>query len=460
LLRLQRRVTFHCSRCPWDSAADKFLSAKVVRAVKKKQKKVVVATAVILLLVAIIGASVIGNRGDLPEVQTAKQETVKGVFAVPSDKAFFVPVETGIITGDSTFFSVTKAMHNGLQGAKRDLTPAEQETYLTYSTRNAQLLEKPYDVIVIHDPQPLALLHFHGHGVAKWIWRCHIDTSEPNPQVWNFLRRYLTDYDLAVFTMKSFVPPDFPVVRVEVIPPAIDPESPKNLELDGQLARQVLEWIGIEVEKPLITQVSRFDPWKDPIGVIAAYRLVKGEVPDLQLALVGSMALDDPEGWECYHQIQEAAKDDPSIHLFTNLTGVGNVEVNAFQRLSDVVIQKALREGFGLVVSETLWKETPVVAGRFEARNQGCGEDAQREEVEDEDDDGSHNQGAGADPERHLSPAIQSLFHAPAGCRAGGLPARAGHQRLLRRAATRGAAGQPARLRRDGSQPAQPGDRH
>jgi trehalose synthase len=269
-----------------------------------------------------------------------------------------------IITGDEKFFSVTKTIHNGLQGAARELTPQEQETYLAYSTRNAQLLEEEYDLIVVHDPQPLALLQFHGNGSAKWIWRCHIDTSEPNPEVWNFLRPYLAGYDAAVFTLGGFVPPDFPINRVEIIPPAIDPESPKNFELGLDTAQRVLEWIGIEDSRPLVTQVSRFDPWKDPLGVIAAYRLVKREIPDLQLALVGSMALDDPEGWEIYREIQAASRNDPDIHIFTNLTGVGNIEVNAFQRLSDAVIQKSIREGFGLVVSETLWKETPVVAGR------------------------------------------------------------------------------------------------
>jgi trehalose synthase len=269
-----------------------------------------------------------------------------------------------LITGDQTFFTVTKAIHNGLQGAARELTPAEQETYLTHSTSNAQLLEEEYDLVVVHDPQPLALLQLHGKGAARWIWRCHIDTSEPNPQVWGFLRPYLGGYDATVFTLGSFAPPDIPVERVEIIPPAIDPESPKNFDLDARVASRLLRWIGVEVDWPLVTQVSRFDPWKDPLGVIAAYRLVKPEVPGLQLALAGSMALDDPEGWEIYRQIQESARNDPQIHLFTNLTGVGNVEVNAFQRLSDVVIQKSIREGFGLVVSETIWKETPIVAGR------------------------------------------------------------------------------------------------
>jgi trehalose synthase len=269
-----------------------------------------------------------------------------------------------LITGDQSFFSVTKAIHNGLQGAARELTPAEQETYLTHSTHNARLLEEEYDLIVVHDPQPLALLRLHGKGAARWVWRCHIDTSEPNHQVRDFLRPYLEGYDATVFTLGSFAPPDVPVGRVEIFPPAIDPESPKNFKLDARVASRLLRWIGVEVEQPLVTQVSRFDPWKDPLGVIAAYRLIKPEVPGLQLALAGSMALDDPEGWEIYHQIQDAAKNDPAIHLFTNLTGVGNIEINAFQRLSDVVIQKSIREGFGLVVSETLWKETPVVAGR------------------------------------------------------------------------------------------------
>jgi trehalose synthase len=168
------------------------------------------------------------------------------------------------------FFSVTKTIHYGLQGAPRELTHAEQETYLTHSARNAQLLEEEYDLVVVHDPQPLALLKLRGKGAARWVWRCHIDTSEPNPQVWSFLRPYLEGYDATVFTLGSFVPPDVPVERVEIIPPAIDPESSKNFELDARVASRLLRWIGVEAEKPLVTQVSRFDPWKDPLGVITA----------------------------------------------------------------------------------------------------------------------------------------------------------------------------------------------
>jgi trehalose synthase len=164
--------------------------------------------------------------------------------------------------------------------------------------------------------------------------------------------------------MPQFVPPDLPIARVSTIAPAIDPLSPKNVRLPQSTARQILDWIGIQLNRPLITQVARFDPWKDPLGVITAYREVRHEIPELQLALVGSMALDDPEGWEVYQQIQAESAADPLIHVFSNLTGVGNIEVNAFQRYSDVVVQKSLREGFGLVVSEALWKGTPVVAGR------------------------------------------------------------------------------------------------
>src|SRR5215211_324173 len=282
---------------------------------------------------------------------------------VPLLRDLGIAADWKVITGDKDFFAVTKTMHNALQGHRRSLTDHDKEFYLTHSTRNAHLLDEGYDLIVAHDPQPLAVPHFHGRGDTRWVWRCHIDTSEPNENLWGFLRPYLCDYDAAVFTEKSFVPPAFPVSRVEIIPPAIDPEGPKNIELPSRLANRLLGWLGVDLDRPLVTQVSRFDPWKDQPGVIEAYRMVKEEVPDLKLALVGSMALDDSEGWEVYRQIREAASRDPDVDIFTNLTGVSNVEVNAFQRFSDVCVQKSIREGFGLVVSETLWKGTPMVAG-------------------------------------------------------------------------------------------------
>ena len=283
---------------------------------------------------------------------------------VPLLRDLGLAVDWKLIAGDDAFFAVTKAIHNGLQGADVTITDAQWDTFVSSSAQSAQQLDHIYDVIVVHDPQPLAIARLAGRGRALWVWRCHIDTSEPNPAVWQRLSPFVEEYDAAVFTLGGFVPPDFPVARIEIVPPAIDPESPKNIELGPHLARRVLGWIGVDLDRPLVTQVSRFDPWKDPVGVIAAYRLAKEQIRDLQLALVGSMAFDDPQGWSMYTEVERAVRDDPDLHLFTNLTGVGNIEVNAFQRLSDVVIQKSIREGFGLVVSETLWKGTPVVAGR------------------------------------------------------------------------------------------------
>jgi trehalose synthase len=272
--------------------------------------------------------------------------------------------EWQIIRGDQAFFHVTKRLHNALQGAPGGFTESDKATYLAHSQFNASQLSEDYDFVIVHDPQPAALPMLGGRKGARWIWRCHIDTSHPNPEAWDFLRPFLSAYDAAIFTLPDFIPPRFPISHVVIHSPAIDPLSPKNLPLPEELARQVLEWIGVRTHRPLVTQISRFDTWKDPMGVIAAYRRVREHIPQLQLAMVGSLAMDDPEGWDVYREIRDATVHDNLIHVFTNLVGVGNIEVNAFQSLSDVVIQKSIREGFGLVVSEALWKGTPVVAGR------------------------------------------------------------------------------------------------
>jgi len=284
--------------------------------------------------------------------------------AVPLWNGLGVITDWKLIGGDEAFFGVTKKIHNALQGAPLEISAAERDLYLATAERNARAFDERYDFVVIHDPQPAGLLASRGKNGAQWIWRCHIDTAQPHAQAWQFLRGLLEGYDAAVYTMREFVPADLPIAKVEIVPPAIDPLSPKNLELPHPLAHQILAWIGIDFDFPLVTQISRFDPWKDPIGVIEAYRIARESVPNLQLALVGSMALDDPEGWSIYRSVCKATQRDPLIHVFTNLSGVSNIEVNAFQRLSDIVVQKSIREGFGLVVSEALWKGTPVVAGR------------------------------------------------------------------------------------------------
>ncbi|MFK0246049.1 glycosyltransferase [Amycolatopsis azurea] len=289
--------------------------------------------------------------------------------AVPLYNDLGVRTTWKIIGGNPPFFAVTKKLHNALQGeSRKPLTREDQDLYeRTAETNAAELRSDPqfggYDFVFVHDPQPSAVLSFLDKGSASWIWRCHIDTSAPSATAWDYLKTFLAGYDATVFTMSQFVPPDLAPERVDIIPPAIDPLSPKNMSLDDRTAHAVLNWIGIEPDRPLITQVSRFDPWKDPLGVIEAFRIVRRRTPGLQLALVGSMALDDPEAWDVYRAISAESEDDPAIHLFTNLTGVGNVEVNAFQRVSTVMVQKSIREGFGLVVSEALWKGTPVVAG-------------------------------------------------------------------------------------------------
>jgi len=272
-----------------------------------------------------------------------------------------------IISGADEFFAVTKAMHNGLQGMFVPWTTAMRDTWLRYNRLNADRLDAEYDFVVIHDPQPagvLALSLERGRPkVGKWIWRCHIDLTAAQPELWDFLRPFLSPYDAAVFTLKDYAKEDVPTPRVLFLPPAIDPLSPKNVPLAPATVGAILSRYAIDPRRPFLAQVSRFDPWKDPLGVIDAYRLVKQEIPQVQLVLAASMAHDDPEGWSYYERTARRAGEDEDIHILTNLTGVGNVEVNAIQTAARVVVQKSLREGFGLVVSEALWKGRPVVAG-------------------------------------------------------------------------------------------------
>ena len=284
---------------------------------------------------------------------------------VPLMRSLGIYCDWHVIRGDRRFFTITKSLHNALQGAEYPLLEQQtQRIYLANNQRNARDLDPDYDVYVIHDPQPAALRHFRNDTQAKWIWRCHIDSSEPDEETWQFLRPYVEEHDAAVFTMDRFVPADLKVRHIECIPPAIDPLSTKNMPLPRkEVCRTMIDNLGLDRKRPLIIQVSRFDRWKDPFGVIEVYRLAREKVPGLQMALVGSLANDDPEGWELYAAIHAEADKYDDVHVFSNLNGVGNMEVNAFQRAGNVVIQKSIKEGFGLVVAEALWKGTPVVAG-------------------------------------------------------------------------------------------------
>ncbi|MCL5962291.1 MAG: glycosyltransferase [Chloroflexi bacterium] len=274
-----------------------------------------------------------------------------------------------VIRGADEFFNVTKAMHNSLQGMYIPWTAKMYNIWSNYNAMNAQLFDQSYDFVVVHDPQPAGVLDFVRKnkpelGTGKWVWRCHIDLTDAQPEVWDFLRPYIEQYDGAIFTLRDYVKSDLKLEHVFAIPPAIDPLSPKNVDIPIETVGEVLTRYAVDLNRPMICQVSRFDPWKDPLGVIDVYRMLKKEVPDLQLVMVASMASDDPEGWSYYERTARRAGEDYDIHLLSNLNGVGNVEVNAFQRSSTVVLQKSIREGFGLVVSEALWKGRPVVAGK------------------------------------------------------------------------------------------------
>jgi trehalose synthase len=270
--------------------------------------------------------------------------------------------EWHVIYGREEFFNATKVMHNALQGNPQDLTDEQWDTWLRYNEINARELSQDWDVIIVHDPQPAALASLVPDKARRWVWRCHIDLSTPNPATLARLVPYLEPYPAAVFHMSKYVP-DGMDGRAHIVPPAIDPLAPKNMAFSPEDAVYICDQFGIDVDRPLLCQVSRFDPWKDPLGVIDAYRIVKAEMPDVQLALVGSMATDDPEGWDYFNATVAHAEGDPDIHILNNLNNVGAIEVNAFQSHCDVVIQKSTREGFGLTVTEAIWKGRPLIGG-------------------------------------------------------------------------------------------------
>ena len=280
-----------------------------------------------------------------------------------------IEAEWQVIHGSDEFFGVTKLVHNALQGADVEWTDQMERVYLERVLDNALQLEGDWDYVVMHDPQPVAMLEYaRNKGVAlastKWVWRCHIDLTDANQTVWKFFQSFVEQYDASVWTMPEFVPASMPRDRTVFAPPCIDPHSVKNLEMPRPFVEEINRQYGVRPHDPLVVQVSRFDPWKDPIGVIDAFRIVREEFPAAQLLLAGSMATDDPEGFHYWQLADEARAGDPDIHLVSNIQQVGSVQINAFQRAADVVMQKSIREGFGLTVSEAMWKGRPVVGGR------------------------------------------------------------------------------------------------
>ncbi len=281
---------------------------------------------------------------------------------IPLMKDIGIDAQWVVIEGSEEFFNITKTFHNALQGNKElKLTEEMKKLYIETNKMNARDFDLgSFDYVLIHDPQPAPLIEFYNKE-QPWIWRCHIDLSDPNREFWDFLRRFVEKYDRYIFHMEDYVQSDLDENKVVIMPPSIDPLSEKNRELSESEILRILERFDVDPDKPIITQVSRFDPWKGIFDVIDVYRKVKEKVPETQLLLVGVMAHDDPEGWVYFEKTLRKIGEDYDVKVLTNLIGVHAKEVNAFQRASDVVLQMSTREGFGLTVTEAMWKEKPVI---------------------------------------------------------------------------------------------------
>lgn len=278
---------------------------------------------------------------------------------IPFSKDLGVDIGWEVIKGNERFFTVTKKFHNALHGKSENITADDFALYLETVEGNIPHLTLNSDIVFIHDPQPAALIYERNKYSNQWLWRCHIDISEAEPHVWNFLKPMVEYYDACIFSAPAFSQ-DLSIRQV-LIAPSIDPLSDKNKELAPEVISQTLQRFNLDASRPIVTQVSRFDYLKDPVGVIEAYKLVKPYV-NCQLVLVGGTAEDDPEGVKVLNEVMEKSAGDPDIHVLA-LSPTSHIEVNALQRASTVIIQKSIKEGFGLTVSEALWKGKPVIAG-------------------------------------------------------------------------------------------------
>jgi len=282
---------------------------------------------------------------------------------VPLSQALGLEVEWKVMKGDADFFKCTKSFHNALQGSQKTPDSYLLRKYEEVNAINAEELRPCLEeagMVFIHDQQPAALIKYCPSRKGKWIWRCHVDASRPNRHVWKYLRDYIVKYDASVFSLDEFTQKlPHPIY---LVPPSIDPLSEKNIELPADEIASIYQRFNLDPARPMILQVSRYDQFKDPLGVIKAYRLAKRFKPGLQLVLAGSGAADDPEGDTMLHIVQDDAKDDPDIHVLSFSFDTNRI-INALQRAADIVLQKSTKEGFGLTVTEALWKGKPVIGG-------------------------------------------------------------------------------------------------
>lgn len=262
------------------------------------------------------------------------------------------------IKGSEEFFSVTKKLHNALHGRKEHISSEDFSLFLEVNKKNIEELKFQGDIVFIHDPQPIALIAKKKELGEKWIWRCHIDVSNPDKAVWEFLRDFVIGYDAAVFSAPNFAQ-ELPI-RQFMISPSIDPLSDKNRELPSEIIDSVLNKYNLDKSKPIITQISRFDYLKDPVGVIQVFEMIRKSI-DCQLVLAGGTATDDPESEKVFEEVKERASDNPDIHILL-IPPESDMEINALQRAATIILQKSIKEGFGLTVTEALWKGKPVVA--------------------------------------------------------------------------------------------------
>ncbi len=282
---------------------------------------------------------------------------------VPLMKELGLDARWEVIQGEESFFQCTKNFHNGLQGNAFPLSDSIFRVFEATNAKNAEELRatlEEADIVFIHDPQPLPLLRSCPGRKGKWIWRCHIDLSHPYRPVWKYLRQFVVDYDASIFSLADFAQP-LPHTQY-LMRPSIDPFSEKNMELAEDRVLAVKQQFGVDPERPLLLQVSRYDRFKDPVGVIQSYRLARISIPELQLVLAGGGATDDPEGGAVLAEVRSEAADDKDIHILV-LPPDAHITINALQRAADIVVQKSTKEGFGLTVTEAMWKGKPVIGG-------------------------------------------------------------------------------------------------